>query len=59
MEKLLKYKEAAAMLGIGTPALRRWVKEGRVVAVKMTPKYTRFKIADLEAAIDAARTEAE
>lgn len=46
--RLLKIKEVADMLGVHTATLRRWDKEGRLVAVRIGsrahPKRSYFKV---------------
>jgi DNA (cytosine-5)-methyltransferase 1 len=47
--KLLGIREAAAMLGVNPETLRRWDKEGKLVAIKISKRGDRrYKKEDLE-----------
>ena len=52
---LLTWKQAAAELHVQPTTLRRWVRQGRLPAVKLTQRCIRINRADIEAFI-AART---
>jgi excisionase family DNA binding protein len=44
----MTYKEAALMLGIGHRTLQEWVAQGKIRAIKMSPRCVRFRRSDLE-----------
>lgn len=48
--------EAAQHLGVAPRTLRRMVSEGRVPAYRLGPRLVRFKIADLDAALNRIPT---
>ena len=55
--KLLRIKEAAGMLGISTETLRRWDREGKLPAVKVSERGDRrYKLEDLKRFIENNKT---
>ena len=55
--KLLRIKEAAEMLGISTETLRRWDREGKLPAVRVSDRGDRrYKLEDLKKFIEKNRT---
>lgn len=54
MERLLSVKEAAALLGCSEAAVRKWVYQRRLAAVKVG-RLTRLRQGDLEAFVQAGR----
>lgn len=47
--KLLGIREAAEMLGVNPETLRRWDKEGKLIAIKISKRGDRrYKTEDLE-----------
>ena len=57
---MLTYAEACAFLGGGKPytptTLRRWVREGRLRAIRLSARAVRFRKTDLEAFVTRAGT---
>ena len=52
--KLLRIKEAAALLGINPETLRRWDNEGRLKAVRIGKRRDRrFKLKELHKLIES------
>ena len=52
-KKLVRAKEAAAMLGIGVSTLWKWVKAGRLPqGVRLSARCTCWRLADIERFID-------
>ena len=55
--KLLRIKEAAGMLGISTETLRRWDREGKLPAVRVSERGDRrYKLDDLKRFIEKNKT---
>ena len=55
--KLLRIKEAAEMLGISTETFRRWDREGKLPAVRVSDHGDRrYKLEDLKKFIEKNRT---
>ena len=55
--KLLRIKEAAEMLGISTETLRRWDREGKLPAVRVSERGDRrYKLDDLKRFIEKNKT---
>ena len=54
MERLLDVKEAAALLGCSEAAIRKWVHQRRLPAVRVG-RLVRFRRQDLEAFVQAGR----
>lgn len=47
--KLLRIREAAEMLGVNPETLRRWDREGRLIAIKVGKRGDRrYKAEDIE-----------
>lgn len=53
-ERLLSVRAAARVLGISPKTLRGWVKEGKLIAVKISPRTTRVAASELERLIHQA-----
>ncbi len=54
--KLLRIKEAAEMLGISTATLRKWDKEGKLKAVRISPRGDRrYRKEDVENFINQSK----
>ena len=47
-ERLLSVRQAARVLAVSTKTLRTWVKEGKLIAVKISPRTTRVAASELE-----------
>ena len=60
--EMLTYGEACAFLGGGKPytptTLRRWVREGRLRAIRLSARAVRFRKADLRDFVSRAGTRA-
>ena len=57
MEHLLGYDDASKALGIEVITLKKWVKDGKIPAIKFSSRCTRFKREDLDSFIASARVE--
>ena len=51
-------KEAAAILGIYTATLKKWMSEGRINAVRLSNRTVRYTSAELDRLAKEARVEA-
>ncbi|MCE5314164.1 MAG: helix-turn-helix domain-containing protein [Armatimonadota bacterium] len=51
MQKLLSTQEAADILNVTDLTVRRWIKEGRMKAIKLGGRLWRIQESDLEAFI--------
>lgn len=56
-DELLTVAEAAALLKVSQVTLRRWIKQGRLVACRVGPRAVRIRRSDLERAITPAYRE--
>lgn len=54
MERLLSVKDAAALLGCSEAAVRKWLYQRKLRAVKVG-RLTRLRVTDLEAFVQVGR----
>jgi excisionase family DNA binding protein len=47
MGQLVSVKQAAAMLSVSQPAIRKWIRQGKLRAVRVA-SLLRIRVADLE-----------
>jgi excisionase family DNA binding protein len=54
--RLLKIKEAATLLGVSPTTLRKWDKEGKLVAIRISERGDRrYKKEDIEKFLDTLK----
>lgn len=53
-QALVPIGEAARLLGVSISSLRRWEREGKLVALRTPAGHRRFRRADLDALVSAA-----
>ncbi len=56
VDGLLTFQEVADVFGVRVGTIRDWVNQGRLPAVKPTPRVVRFLRRDVEALIRSTRT---
>jgi len=54
---LLTAREVGAFIGVSTKTVRRWEREGRLPAVRVTAHTVRFRRSDVEALTDPPERE--
>ena len=55
-ERFLTVREAAAAIGVTDGALRSWIRDGRLPAIRFSPRTIRIRKTDLDAMVEAAKS---
>ena len=55
MEKLYKVKEVASMFGVSPKTIRRWIKDGRLLATRLNSRNIRVAESDIMGMVAAGK----
>src|SRR2546426_8983662 len=56
-DELISVAEAARLLKVSVPTIKRWLKDGRIPAYHLGPRYVRIRRVDLMRVLTPLRTE--
>ena len=57
MDKFISIKEVSTMLGVSAKTLRRWDKEGKLIASRTLGNHRRYKLSDIEHMLNSSDIE--